>query len=129
MPTSTNNLSKEVIDDLGSFSQRLRLPSQQESLLVLLLDNQADLENVLAMAPLLEDRRLTMVLPGRDPVLEGRAHLLRPRFLTYQDQDPALLLAVLTNIGQRGWPGLGSSELADKVKPKAHRERKHLHLA
>ncbi|MBI5524471.1 MAG: hypothetical protein HY910_17740 [Desulfarculus sp.] len=125
----TAELSKECHADLESFGQRLRVPNHHDSVVVLMPENQAQLEDILTLGPLLEDLPLTVVLPSRDPVLVGRAHLLRPRFLTYQDQDPALLLAVLTNIAHRGRPGPAPSPEAGKPQPRPDKGRGHLRTA
>lgn len=126
----TAELSKECHEELEAFCQRLRVPNHHNSVVVLMPDNQEQLEDILALGPLLEDLPLTVVLPNRDPVLVGRAHLLRPRFLTYQDQDPALLLAVVSNIAHRSWPGLDQPQRAEKPQPTPGKgRRRHMRLA
>ncbi|MBI4800783.1 MAG: hypothetical protein HY794_19010 [Desulfarculus sp.] len=121
----TAELSQECHADLESFCQHLRVSNHHDSVVVLMPENQAQLEDILALGPLLEDLPLTVVLPSRDPVLVGRAHLLRPRFLTYQDQDPSLLLAVLTNIVHRGRPGPAPSPDAERPQLRTGKGRGH----
>lgn len=122
--------SQECHENLDSFCRSLRVPSPQNTVVVLIPDSREQLEEILSLGPLLEDHPLTVVLPTRDPAMVGRAHLLRPRFLTYQDQDPALLLAVVTNIAHRSWPGLEQAQGLHKPQlPAGKGRRRPLPLA
>lgn len=121
-------LQKEFHDNVDSLGQRLHSPLNPNPVVVLVLDNQAQLEEMLALGPLLEGLALTVILPSREPQLVDRAHLLRPRFLTYQDQDPELLLAVLGNLLLRSWPSEATSvpPAQDQHLPGQYRRRLRL---
>jgi hypothetical protein len=97
----------EFYDSLEGFRQRLEQPARDGSVVVLVLDSAEDMNAILSLGDLLGDLPLAVVLPNHDPALVGRAHLLRPRFLTYLDQEPGVLLQVLANIARKHWPGIG----------------------
>lgn len=92
---------KEILDSLEALAERLRSPRQQGLAVVLVLESPEALARVLQFSELLSNLELAVVLPARDITLEGQAHALRPRFLTYLDQDPGELLTVLGNISKR----------------------------
>lgn len=98
----------EFYDTLEEFSQRLGSPLREGTVVVLVLDTPSQMDDILSLRERLGDLPLAVVLPSHDPALVGRAHLLRPRFLTYQDQEPAVLLLVLANIARKHWPGLAA---------------------
>ncbi|MFH1035466.1 MAG: hypothetical protein V1806_13235 [Pseudomonadota bacterium] len=94
----------EFCDTLESLASNLGAPTQEGTVVVLVPESAQQMDDILSLRNLLGDRPVTVVLPSHDPCLVGRAHLLRPRFLTYQDQEPGVLLQVLANIARKHWP-------------------------
>jgi hypothetical protein len=102
----TNGGESEFYDLLEPFGQRLSASTRDGTVVVMVLDSPDQMDQVLSLETLLEGLPVAVVLPSYDPVLVGRAHRLRPRFLTYLDQEPEVLLAVLANIARKHWPGM-----------------------
>lgn len=103
---ATNGGDSEFYDLLEPFGQRLGASTRDGTVVVMVLDSPDQMNQVLSLEALLEGLPVAVVLPSYDPVLVGRAHRLRPRFLTYLDQEPEVLLAVLANIARKHWPGV-----------------------
>lgn len=60
-----------------------------------------DLSRLLALEDLMTGARIILVLPQWDPRLVSEAHVLRPRFVTTQDQDFSEVEAVLCKMASK----------------------------
>lgn len=77
----------EWFGSLNEMSQRLHEPIPDVKIAILYLTNKQDLLRVCAMGDFLGDIRLILVLPDGNPETISKAHLLRPRFITYVDNS------------------------------------------
>ncbi|RKX60288.1 MAG: hypothetical protein DRP28_01560 [Thermodesulfobacteriota bacterium] len=85
----------EICMTIESLSQRLRQPTYDLSIAVLLAADSQDLTELLSIRDLIWDLRLILILPDRETGTIAKGHTLRPRFLTYLDSDFADVTAVL----------------------------------
>jgi len=85
----------EICMTIGSLFQRLRQPTYDLSIVVLLAADSQDLTELLSVRDLIWDLRLILILPDREAGTIAKGHILRPRFLTYLDSDFADVTAVL----------------------------------
>ncbi len=85
----------EVFGTVESFSERLRRPSDDIPVAVILAASEEHLLNILSISHLLYDVRFILILPDRDDQTVAIGHSLRPRFLSYADTDFREVTAVL----------------------------------
>jgi hypothetical protein len=78
---------------------RFRRPVAEEVVTVLFLPRQTHLQEILSIVHLLERSRVVVLLPDHNPTTVSQGHLLRPRFLTFEDSPLEELAAVLNKIG------------------------------
>lgn len=95
----------ETFQRLGSFANRLISTSSSASVAILLAASREDLLGLHTIRHLLEDMRVLLVVPDGDPQTVRLAHDLAPRFLSYLDDDPSHLLAVLERMLGRAQGG------------------------
>jgi hypothetical protein len=81
-----------TFDDL---SQRLRHPTEDSGVAILLVSNHRDLKNILSIGHLFQNIRIILLLPDKTSETVALAHQLRPRFLTNINSDFAEITAVL----------------------------------
>jgi len=86
---------------LGTFSSRLSQPRGEKTIALLLALSARDLYHILAVAHLLNDVAVLLVLPDRKKGTLAHGHSLRPRFITYADSDFSDLIAVLNRMKRR----------------------------
>jgi len=84
----------EVCPTIAALSRRLRR-SLDPLIIVLLITRREDLDAIMGLRELLNDRRLILILPDDNPDELTMAHALRPRFITYRDRDFLDVSAVL----------------------------------
>lgn len=85
----------EVYGSVKSFSVRLRKPTDDIPVAVVVAGNEDELLGILSISHLLHDVRFILVLPDREDVTIAIGHSLRPRFLSYIDSDYRDVTAVL----------------------------------
>ena len=85
----------EVYDTLMGFSDRLRKPTGDIPVAVIVAASENDLLTILSISHLLYDVRFILVLPDRQDLTVAIGHSLMPRFLTYADGDFKEVTAVL----------------------------------
>jgi hypothetical protein len=85
----------EVYRTLDSFSQRLKLPAEPQSIAVLAPGSRQELQEILSKIDLLRDFRIIVIAPDHEVETTAIAHQLRPRYLTYLNGDFGVLGAVL----------------------------------
>ena len=84
-----------VCRDMESLESELRKPWTLYSLVILYAGTDEDLEQFISFQELLEAKPVLMVLSGSSPDICKRAHLLRPRFISFSDGDFSDFAAVL----------------------------------
>jgi hypothetical protein len=90
----------EIHRSVDSLARSFRIPRGDEGVAILVVANGGELTRLLSIRRLLKGAasRIVMVLPDQEDGLLGLAHRLRPSFIAYADDDPALLSAVLEKI-------------------------------
>jgi len=87
--------SFEIFTSLNRFDSRLRRPTGMEDIGLLFLATVADLNDMLNKRDLLDHLRLVIILPDNSEDTLAKAHLLRPRYLSYWDSNFSDVLLVL----------------------------------
>jgi len=85
----------ELLGTIQSLSDRLRGPTDDEDIAVLLAANRDELEELLSVSDFLSDLRVVLVLPDREDDTIAKGHTLGPRFLSYTDSNFIDVAAVL----------------------------------
>jgi len=91
----TNMEAYTTISDLSS---RLHAPQLEFNIVVLIAAGKEDLENILAIKPLLDNVRLILVLPDRQSETIRMGHSLHPRYLSFNDSPASDVVSVLTKM-------------------------------
>ena len=95
--------SIEVCQDIECLSARLRKPFDGETVVVLLLPaNRDELQRIISIQHLLENVRAIVVAPNQEAETVSMAHMLRPRFLTYEGEDLRTLTSVIYKMMANG---------------------------
>lgn len=79
----------------AAFSQQLRRQLYDVRVIMLVPEDRADLEEILLLRDILQDRQIVFILPNDDEEMAARAHVLRPRFVTWQGSDFSSLSSIL----------------------------------
>lgn len=66
---------------------RLRHPVGNEDIALLLASTSGDLNNLVTNSHLLNNLRIIIILPDREEGTIAKGHLLRPRFISYADNN------------------------------------------
>lgn len=85
----------EIYRTFSSFSERLRKPTDDVPVAVILAASEDDLLTILSISHLLYDVRFILILPDREDPTVAIGHSLRPRFLSYTDSNFREVTAVL----------------------------------
>jgi len=89
----------ELHHSAGSLFRRLCQPAREVLAAVLVMTRREDFDEIFVLRELLADIPLIIVLPHGNDDLVPRAHLLRPRFVSFWDQClqevPAVLVRML----------------------------------
>ncbi len=85
----------EILRSIEGLSCRLREPLDHRVVVILLLNSREELSNILSIHHLLQEMDILLVAPDSHPETVAMAHQLRPRFLTYINNDFEELIAVL----------------------------------
>jgi hypothetical protein len=88
----------EIYDSIDQFSQRLRQPTGELTVAVIIANSKEDLLNLLFIRNLLQDIRIILVLPDREKDTIEKGHRLYPRFVSYLDSNLEEVAAVLNNV-------------------------------
>ena len=88
----------EIYDSIDQFSQRLRQPTGELTVAVIIANSKEDLLNLLFIRNLLQDIRIILVLPDREKDTIEQGHRLYPRFVSYLDSNLEEVAAVLNNV-------------------------------
>ncbi len=85
----------EFFRNLEAFSERLRMPSYQSTVAVIVAADRRDLEDISTLGQLLWGTRVILVLPDGDDSTIALAHSLRPRLVSKPGNDLGDVIAVL----------------------------------
>jgi hypothetical protein len=79
--------SIEIFYNFSRLDFRLRHPTGNEDIVLLCASTFKDLDELISNCYLLNNLRLILILPDRETETVARGHLLRPRFMSYPDND------------------------------------------
>ncbi|NVM22502.1 MAG: hypothetical protein HWN68_12065 [Desulfobacterales bacterium] len=88
----------ELHRTIDSLSRRLRRPTYDVAVAVLLAATKEDLLDMLSIRDLIRNLRIILVLPDTEDATIAQGHSLRPRFLTYADSNFAEVAGVLNKM-------------------------------
>jgi hypothetical protein len=91
------NLSEkmEVCRTIEGLSRRLHQPTYNLSVCLFCMPTQRAFLEICSIYPWLDYLRVILILPDRKRETVSSAHKLMPRFISYMDDNPATVLAVL----------------------------------
>jgi hypothetical protein len=96
--------SMEIFYELNYFNFRLRHRSGHEDIALLYASTLKDLDDLVACRDLFNNLRLVIVLPDGEEDTIAKGHLLRPRFMSYQDNAFSDISAVLQKMLKKAFP-------------------------
>ena len=85
----------EIYRSIDSLVQRLRKPTFDIDVFILIASNKKQLSEVLLIKERLRDIKIILILPDRESDSISRGHELYPRFVSYIDSDFKEVGAVL----------------------------------
>ena len=85
----------EIYRSIDSFVQRLRKPTFDIDIFILMAANKKQLSDILLIKEKLRDIKIILILPDRESDTISRGHELYPRFVSYIDSDFKEVGAVL----------------------------------
>jgi hypothetical protein len=85
---------------MGSLLHRLQHPPEISFVVVVFAVGEEELWNLYGLRLLLEGTRLILVLPDQEEETLKAAHRLRPRYITYADNDFTDLIGVIQRMDQ-----------------------------
>ena len=77
----------EIYRSIDSFVQRLRKPTFDIDVFILIASNKKQLSEVLLIKERLRDIKIILILPDRESDSISRGHEVYPRFVSYIDSD------------------------------------------
>jgi hypothetical protein len=89
------NENAEIYSTIDMLAERLRRPSYNVAVAVLLIGGREELWDVLSIRHLFDSIKIILILPDRTDETIAIGHKLRPRFLSYLDNDFKDVAAVL----------------------------------
>jgi hypothetical protein len=92
----------EICQSFESLLARLHKPHHNILVLILQISDYEELKGIVSVHSFLNDIPIILILPGREADTIAMAHSLRPRFLTYKDNDLSDVRAVLTKMIDTG---------------------------
>jgi hypothetical protein len=87
----------EIYRTMGTFVHRLQHPPEH-FIIILVLTDRKELLEILSIRHWLEGSRLILIVPDQEEETLKAAHRLRPRFLTYLENDFSQVLRVLNKM-------------------------------
>jgi hypothetical protein len=88
----------EVYRTIEGLAERLKAPHEGDVVAVLQASSQEDLAGLFSIRHRLQDIKTILLAPDREEETIALAHQLRPRFLTYANNDLYNVAAVLEKI-------------------------------
>ncbi len=95
--------SREIFHSIDELVERLRKPLGGNTIGLFMAGTRQDLLKLLSVQYLFRDIRLVLILPDREDPTVSKGFSLNPRYLTYADDDPTNVAAVMDKM-------VGSSE-------------------
>ncbi|MES0447747.1 MAG: hypothetical protein ABUJ92_14530 [Desulfobacterales bacterium] len=92
------NENTEIYSTIDTLGNRLRQPSYNIAVAVLLISSREELRDVLSIRHLFDNIKIILILPDRKNETIVIGHKLRPRFLSYTDSDFIDVAVVLENM-------------------------------
>ena len=92
------NENTEIYSTIDTLGKRLRRPSYNIAIAVLLISSREELRSVLSIRHLFDNIKIVLILPDRKNETIVIGHKLRPRFLSYTDNDFIDVAVVLENM-------------------------------
>jgi hypothetical protein len=92
------NENTEIYSTIDTLGKRLRRPSYNIAIAVLLISSREELRDVLSIRHLFGNIKIVLILPDRNNETIVIGHKLRPRFLSYTDSDFIDVAVVLENM-------------------------------
>ncbi len=77
----------EVYESINGLSERLRKPSCDQCIAIILAVTETELSEILSIKELLMDVRTILILPDNSDKTVSTGHRLHPRYLSYKDSD------------------------------------------
>jgi hypothetical protein len=116
----------ELHQSAGSLFRRLCQPAREILAGVLVITRREDFDQIFVLRELLDDIPLIIVLPDGHDDLVPRAHLLRPRFVSFWDQSMREVPAVLARMLGHGREGHSQYESPHRPVRKQISKRNHV---
>ena len=85
----------EIYRNIDSFTKRLRKPTFDIDISILMAANKKQFSDLLFIKEALRDIKIILILPDRESDTISRGHKLYPRFVSYIDSDFKEVGAVL----------------------------------
>jgi hypothetical protein len=92
----------ELFKRLGDFGERLRLPVEPDSIVVLSVSNREELQQMQPLRGLLSEIYVVLIVPDRKKSTLELAHLMLPRFLSRKSDSFINLKKVLNKMYRHG---------------------------
>ena len=92
------NENTEIYSTIDTLGNRLRQPSYNIAVAVLLISSREELRDVLSIRHLFDNIKIILILPDRKNETIVTGHKLRPRFLSYTDSNFIDVAVVLENM-------------------------------
>ena len=91
------NIEQEYHDSVEDLQKRLCRPaySKETEIVIVFIDNSERLERLIELMGCLDGRRLVLVLQEMNRKILSRSHMLRPRYVSYGENQFSDLLSVL----------------------------------
>ena len=98
--------NREIYRTIKHLSLRLRRPTYDLGIAIILTASKEELLEILSIRDLLRHMRIILILPDRKETTISKGHTLYPRFLSYMDSDfeevGAVLAKMLKNMDSKG---------------------------
>ena len=85
----------KIFGNIIEMASSLALSLKSKDIVILFVATMHELEELLLMQETFDDVRLILILPQRDPVTITKGHQLRPRYLTFFDNNMSEVCKVL----------------------------------
>ena len=92
------NENTEIYSTIDTLGKRLRQPSYNIAIAVLLISGREELRDVISIRHLFDNIKIILILPDRKNETIVLGHKLRPRFLSYTDHNFIDVAVVLENM-------------------------------
>ena len=88
----------EIYESIKGLSERLRRPSRDQCIAIILTVTKTELSEILSIKDLLTDVRTILILPDNSDRTISTRHRLHPRYLSYKDSDFTDVAVVLNKM-------------------------------